>query len=261
MNSSTFEIKYYSLDEARIEIRKRWSDEVLRANVENVLGDKILPGYKFSPKATIWKATISPDNTFTFFMACAAYLNVEPLFLEHHNDKFTSLNEEKRNLGRLFLNQEGKNRVYDICNIQENENKQICDVTLRNGESLVSFYNKLYDFSGYNCMRLDVSNWAKSHGTASDYYYNYLLHFICHGAVFEIFLSDDEDKREVSFTNEVIIPSIKKIKNKFGLDPILLKPYPDHQDAKEDHYWWAFNPTINKHLLDMCVLNNFNLRK
>ena len=261
MTSTISQIKYFSLDEARLEIRKRWNDTQLRNDVEAVLGDRILPGYKDSPKATLWKATISPDNTFDFFIACAAYINIEPVFLEHHFDKFTSLNEEKKNLGRLFLRENGNNKIFDICNIRENENNSIDEVILRNGQKLIDFYNTLFALSGHSCIRMDISGWTKVQGVADNYYYDYLLHFICHGVAFEIFLSDDEDKNEVNFTKEVIIPKIEKIKKTFGLEPIIVKPYPDHQTKKEDFYWWSYNPFINDHLLNLCKVNNFNLKK
>ena len=41
---------YFSLDEAREEIKKRWADEDLRRKVEEELGDKFIPEFKNEPR-------------------------------------------------------------------------------------------------------------------------------------------------------------------------------------------------------------------
>lgn len=254
-------IKYYSLDEAREEIKKRWSNLELKKQIEEELGDDFISSFKDSPKAISWKAVMSPDNSFTFFLSCSTYLNIEPLFFEYLGDKFTSVNEEKKNLGRLFLKENGVEKIFDICNIQENENCSVKDVVLRNKENMVSFYNSLFKYSGYNCNKIDITEWAHKLGTSDDYYYKYLLHFVCHGIAFEMFLDETVDKKESNFTNNVIIPKIQKIKEKYGIEPLIIKPYPSNQDKKEDFYWWSFQPLLNNYLLDVCKNNNFNLKK
>lgn len=44
------DIYYFSLDEAREEIKKRWADEDLRRKVEEELGDKFIPEFKNEPR-------------------------------------------------------------------------------------------------------------------------------------------------------------------------------------------------------------------
>ncbi len=254
-------IRYFSLDEAREEIKKRWNDLELKKRIEEELGSDFITFFKDSPKAISWKAILVPDNSFIFYLSSSAYLNVKPVFCEHLKDKFTSINDEKKNLGRLFLSENNVNKIFDICDIKNNENLLIENVMLRNGLKLTSFYDSLFEFSKYSCSRVDISEWAHKLGSSKDYYYKFLLHYVCHGVLFELFFNEDSDANEMSFTNKIIIPKILEIKNKFGLEPIIIKPYPENQSKTEDFYWWSFPPLLNSYLLKTCEDNSFTIKK
>jgi hypothetical protein len=94
-----------SLDEARVELNRRWHDVALRKRVEAELGDKFLPDFAARPRANSFRQLCSPDNGFAFFYQCAKYLNAEPLISEFHGDLFVNMNEEKKGLGRLRVTQ------------------------------------------------------------------------------------------------------------------------------------------------------------
>ena len=48
MENGEYLIKYFSLDEAREEIKKRWNDVELKKKVEEELGKNFIPFFNFS---------------------------------------------------------------------------------------------------------------------------------------------------------------------------------------------------------------------
>lgn len=110
---------------------------------------------------------------------------------------FVSFNEEKKGLGRLriFL-EDGTRATADIIDFFANEKKQIGEIALKNGKNLIEFHHELFPVGGYSpSIVADNSKWFKMFNRASDYYYYLLLHFVCHGVLFETFIIDLKIKR------------------------------------------------------------------
>jgi hypothetical protein len=240
---------YFSLDEAREELKKRWADTELRKKVEAELGENFIPNFGEKKRAVLTRQICSPDNGFTFFHQCAHYVNAEPYSWEFQGDIFTHLNEEKKGYGRLRLTlEDGTKATVDIMDFHANEKKPLGEAVLKTGEKLVDFHHNLLKNSGYPIDLQDNTNWFRNIGHAADYYYPLLLHFVAHGVLFETFF-DEEDSSENTFTNSIVYPAIEKIKNKFGLTPIILRLYPQDQTDEEDFYWWSYPPEINDQLI------------
>ena len=92
---------YFSLDEAREELKKRWNDVELRKKIEDELGKNFIADFKNNARGILWRSLPSPDNGFTFFYQMAKYAGAKPLLFEYLGDKFVSINEEKKGLCEL----------------------------------------------------------------------------------------------------------------------------------------------------------------
>lgn len=247
---------YVSLDEARVEIKKRWEDVELRKRIEAELGDKFMPAFADEPRAIYFKQVASPDNGFMFYYQCAKYINIKPLAIEYTGDMFFSMNEEKMGLARLRVFQEdGTRTLLDIMKFSENEKLKIKDCTLKTGENLVEFHHQLLEKSGYYVEVIDNTSLYNTLGMATEYYYPMMLHSVAHGVLFESFL-DEGDGLEDEFTKSIVKPTIKKILDKYDLKPIILSIYPSNQDELEDFYWWSYPQNINSYLLNYAKTHN-----
>lgn len=241
---------YVSLDEARASLEERRADPALLRKIEEFVGTNFMPEFKIGPKGVLWKYLLSPDNGFSFFLHQCAYTKVEPLVLEYLGDMFITINEEKKGLGRLRLTlPDGSKEVVDVMDFPPNQRKRMDEVVLKNGETLVDLHHRLLTFSGYQTGLRDQTDWAHAIGRPADYYYPYLAHFIAHGVLFESYLTDDPDEREVAFTREVVAPVMDRLENEFGLRPLIVRLFPEQQNESEDFYWWSYPPHVNEYLL------------
>ncbi|MFA6301047.1 MAG: hypothetical protein WC609_01710 [Candidatus Paceibacterota bacterium] len=255
---------YYSLDEARGEIKRRWKDNNLKKKVEDFLASNFLPGLSTDePRAVLVRSIMSPDNGYDFFYLNAKYLGLKSLLSEYTDDLFIGLSEEKLGLSRIHLLwPDGTKKLADIVNFKEYHGKQLPEVRVVSGESLIDFHHNLFNISQYPTGEIsEVSKYFKSYGKPKDYYPQYLANFICHGVLFENFETNPET-HEYKFTEEVAIPAINFLEKKFGLSPIIVKLYPDNQNKDEDFFWWCYNKNINNSLVDYvnknnCVLKNY----
>ena len=240
------QLKYYSLDEAREEIKKRWNDVELKKKIEEELGQNFIPFFNSDkPRSVLFRQLISPDNGFCFFYQESKYIDVKPTVTEFLDDIFVSFNEEKKGYGRLHTN----DSYIDIIDFHASEKMPIKNIVTKNGENLVDFHHNLIKVSGLDVDIFDVSEWFKSIGKAKDYYYPFLLHYLAHGVLFESFILDEDDEKEYAFTKNVVLPALEKIREKFSLDPIIIKMYPDNQTVEEDKFWWSYPKIIENVLL------------
>lgn len=242
-------INYYQLDEAKKELERRRGQKGLLLKIEEDLNDNFLPFFKNGPISIIWRTIIVPNNSFLFFLSCSEYLGIKPVALEFLGDKFTSVNEDKKKLCKIKIRIEGQYKEIVISDIRKNENKKINEVLLKNDINLVSFYEDLIKYSGLVFKKQDMTGWSQKIGTAKDFYYYFLLHFIIHGILFENFFITSNDKYENLFTKECIIPIINRIKLNYGLDPIIVKIFPETKNDSDELYWWSFPHHINEYLI------------
>jgi hypothetical protein len=252
---------HISLDEAREEIKKRWDNTDLKKAIEEELGTNLIAKFNKKRRAVLWRQLQSPDTGFTFFNQCAHFINSEPLAFEYLGDKFVSVNDEKKEMGRLhlFLDSGFRARV-NIIDFVSNENKPISGIRTITNELLVDFYHSLLEISKYKVNLQDLTGWCNGIGSAEDYYYPFLLHFVAHGVLFETFLSGKGDYYS-GFTENIVFPCIQSIEKKFGLKPLVVKLYPEDQDSKEDFYWWSFPPHVNEHLIKYAESHNLVFNK
>ncbi len=261
MNETNSDNIYFSLDEAREEIKKRWNDVELKKKIEKELGDDFIEEFRKEPRAVLSRYVLLSDNSFVHFFYSSRYVNAKPLHFEYVGDKFTTVNEEKRGLGKIHLQfNDGKKAIIRIMDYKINENRLIKDVVLFSGEKMTTFYNNLFVKFGYNCQSIDTTEWNHGFGKPVDYYYPLFLHFLAHGVLFESFLINSDDENENRFTKEVVLPVMKKIKDKFNLNPIIVKLFPDEQTDEEDFFWWSYPSILNDYLIKYAEDNKLEIK-
>jgi hypothetical protein len=248
---------YVSLDEAREELKKRWNDVELKKRIEEELGDKFMPYFSEVPRSVLFRQICPADNGFEFFFYSAKYVNAEPLVLEYYDDIFVHVNEEKKGLARLRVKlDDGKDAMFDIMDFHANEKKKLGECVLKTGETLLSFHQKLHSLLNYDVEMVDNSSWFKCFENASEYYYYFLLHFMAHGVVFDVFQLE-EDHAEDVFTRNIVFPALEKIEKNFGIKPLIIRLYPENQTDEEDFYWWCYPSDVNVSLIEYA--NNENI--
>lgn len=255
---------YITLDEAREELARRWQDSELKAKIEAELGQHFIPHFKDNPRGVLDQCLVTPGNGFTFFLQCSHYVKCVPLATEYLDDTFISFNEEKAGLGRLraYL-QDGSKVLIDLIDFSLHEKRKFNEVITKSGERLVDFHHNLLTFSKYNIEIENLTDWYRSFGKATDYYYWYLLHFVAHGVVFENFVmeEDEESESETVFTHKVVLPAIASIEQKYGLKPLNVRLYPKQQSDEEDFYWWCYPPYVNKYIIDYAQRHQLPIRQ
>jgi hypothetical protein len=245
------DIKYYSLDEAREEIKKRWNDVELKKKVEKELGEFLFKDLSSEPRAVVFRPIATPDNGISFFINCSQYLNLKPIVLEYLEDKYVVMNEEKRGLTKLRILEKNNVKKYiNIVNSNVEQGKKISDVTTNfsNNLKLVDFHHEMLNNFYPDLEFHDYSKWFGNFNFPKDYYYYLLLNFVAHGVYFELFYIDPNE-REKDFVFNNVLPNLKKIKEKIGLDPIIVKLYPEDQTEQEDFYWFSYQFNIQKYII------------
>ena len=251
---------YFSLDEARAELARRRQNSELCAAVEAELGAHFLPECREQPRAFLSWQLLTPNNGFDFFMQAAHYVGALPFAGEFLGDTFTHGNREKQGWGRLRATDGKCKLIINIFSFQSNDRKMISEVVTHTGESLTDFHHRLLDINGYRIDYSDMTDWYRAIGKPAEYYYPFLLHFVVHGVWFENPVTADD--RENGFANTVIIPAKKRIEERYGLRPLIVRLFPDEetQTEEEDFYWWCYPPRINDYLVRYAKENNLPVR-
>jgi hypothetical protein len=84
---------------------------------------------------------------------------------------------------------------------------------------------------------------------------------VAHGVVFENYLTEEEDASEGTFTNNVVLPAMRRIKDKFGLKPLVIRLCPESQSEEEDFYWKCYPPRINEYILNYAQEHRLPVRE
>ena len=240
---------YLSLDEAREELSRRRRDTELRRAVEAELGEYLLLELRDSPRAVIAQHLATPSNSFLFFYQAASYVGAMPFYGEFHGDTFSASNPNKRSLVSLRVIDGNRKLIVNIASPYGNDGKEIRKVVKNSGKQLVEFHHRLLELSGHHIEHRDMTNWYRHFGKSCDYYYPLLLNFAVHGVLFEYFLNEDEEPSEGIFTKRVVLPAIRKIQDKFGIMPMIIRSLPENQSEEEDFHWLSYPKHLNDYIL------------
>lgn len=210
--------------EAKEEIWKRWNDHALRQEVEAFLGEVPLDMQK-EPRAVLFRQLMTPNYECTQFLDSARALQLKPLGWEYLEDIFLTINKDKAYLGKMRFRSQPINgngiRHRRVIRLNENEKRKFTEIKTLWGENFVDFHHRILTQRITGLQLFDASQWyASKGGKAKEYYEYFMALFICHGILFENFITDE---REREFSLSVVEPSIDKIENRFGIKPLIIQ--------------------------------------
>lgn len=142
---------------------------------------------------------------------------------------------------------QAREKIKKRCNDAELKRKNEAEL----GEK---FPHELFESCQYDLEKYNNQKWIRNIKDVSNYYYLAILHFLAHEVLFGVFFDGD------SFTNDIIIPNFEKIKEKFGVAPVIVRLYPDNQNEEEDFYWRSCPPGVNETIIKYANSNNLNIK-
>lgn len=248
---------YTQLSDAIKELHRRQKDDGLKDKVRSALPAGIPAFMDGKMNIVLFRHIATPNYEIRRFMSAADVLEEHnTVIAEYTADKFTNRNESKYFLGRVCLNK-GLNKkgesIFECQNMidfNSSNSRPISEVSTLTGASLVDFHHRYFEsiFPQFKGSVVDISGWLKKNGaSAKEYYKSFLMLFLRDGILFENFLLDG---KEVSFTNEVIIPCINEITAEFGLKPLIVALAPTEMEI--DKFWFSY-PFEDKDLISRIV--------
>lgn len=230
---------YFSLEEAREEMKKRWNNKELRKKVEESLKGDLPDILKSGPRAVISRHVMSPNFELLNFLRATKEMKFDPVGFEYLNDKFVTKNEDKYYLGKMFfyegLGKKGgvKTSSIKIVDFDSFDGKKILDGKTLSGENFVSVHHTLVSSVLSLENIVDMSEYYARNGGHASRYYKYILSlFISHGVLFENFLLNGF---YTDLTRDIFLPAYKQICVEFGVKPLIVRLVPGERE--EDIYW------------------------
>ena len=242
---------YITLEEAKKEIWVRWNDVTLRKKAEDFIGE--VPGILGKePAAILWRNIATPDIEFLHFLDRVKHINLKPLVLEYLTDKLCTSNSSKLGLGKMAFyhgkNKNGKTVFHykKVIDFIRSDGKPFFEINTLWGENFVDFHHRILEPNSSGVGILDMSSWLRKKGQKAKEYYPYVLGlFVRNGILFENF-SIDGNPRESKFTDEIVMPALEKVKEHFGVKPLIVQLVPQHEIS--DRYWWCYPDYIEKEI-------------
>lgn len=202
---------------------------------------------------------VSPNNECNHFLELSNQVHLKPLGYEYSEDKFCSINQYKFCLCEMpFSRGRSKKRetifhYRKIIDFHKYDGKPFNTIKTLWGENLVDFHHRILFVNLSTIELFDASLWYKANGgIAEGYYQHFMAFFICNGILFENFLLDN---REGTFTNQVVLPAIEKVKTYFGVKPLIVPISP--QDEATDIYWYCYPKWVEKEIAERAGKNDY----
>lgn len=241
---------YTPLSEALKILEERQKDKELVKKIEELLGGDIPECFsKEKHNAVHFRQIATPNFDALWFLDLAQLFDLQPIFFEYYDDKFTSNNEFKHSLAQLRIhNGINKNGDYNkelatIVDFAKYDGKQLKDVLTLWNEPLIDFHRKIFDLYKLpkeNINFFDASNWLHDKGDkAQSYYQAFFLLFMKDGILFENFLLEGS---EGDFSKSIVLPAIEYVYEKTGLKPLIV-PIPP-MDLEDDEHSICYNPLV-----------------
>ncbi|MCX6753315.1 MAG: hypothetical protein NTW62_03175 [Candidatus Nomurabacteria bacterium] len=245
------QIVYTPLSEALRLLEERQKDPVLIARIEELLNGDI-PEVLKNKKCGVFARQVATPNVDTqHFIKITKENNLETILFEYPDDKFTSKNNFKHSLCQIRvhngINKNGNDlfEKINIIDLVKYDGKKIRDIVTLWEEPLIDFHRKLFKHYELpeDLIFHDISGWYDRNGNdASHYYTNFLLLFVCHGILFENFLTSKDS--EGDFTKNIVLPSINEIENLTGVKPLIVPI--SLLDIENEEYWISHPSHIKK---------------
>jgi len=232
---------YTSLDDAAQEIATRAKDTGLKREVEAFV--KVVPEpMRAQPRAWLDRYIASPDHEAFTFLEKARRANLKPLFVESLGDRFHRENTDKLCLAEMVFLDEGHEQAIkrQVINIKRSHMKVFTAIKTSWGGNFVEFHHGLFAHFMSDVERFDASEWFYTQGkNAKEYYPGMLALFVCHGILFEDFITNDDEQR---FADDVVYPAFDEVEKRFGLRPLISRLYSDAELAQP--FPWCYPESV-----------------
>ena len=241
MSSVVVHELYTGLAEATEELSQRRTNDALRSRVEQYFSaHPILPLLSEEPSAVYAPSLVSPNLELLRLLSKSNSLGLPLKLLEYSHDKFVHINYVKRCLGRMTFidDSDGNWRVVerlDVVDFQKAQGKPMHEVMTTSGENLVAFHHRLLRSAVPRAPHVtDFSDWFQSSKSfaAQFPYLRFLGLFLTDGILLANFTTE---KREVLFTEQVVLPAFRKLREDLGVRPLIVPVSPP--DSDDSDYW------------------------
>lgn len=250
---------YTPLEAAWEELQRRRADKELERKVAELLHGDIPAPLRDEPKAVVFRNLITPNYELRRFVSLVnGFGKLKPLFFEYAEDKFTSNNELKRTLGKLyFAHSRGKKGginmdTLNIIDFVASDGQPISSLTTIWNQNFVDFHHEFFE-TRYKEMPeafFDASKWLRSKGsTSAEYYRSFFALFIRNGILFENMMLDE---KELTFAEKIFLPSFLAVYNELGVKPLIVALEPT--EIEGDLFWLCY-PGTDKEFVEAKMYN------
>ena len=233
---------YFSLEQAKQEIHRRWNDKELREKVEKFFNGGIPEIFRDSPTAILGRQIVSPNFEALNFLELAKQIDLAPYCFGYLDDKLVTKNLDKYFLCKMYfdsgIGRNGGKRLSAITVVDFNlwNGKSLREVKTIFGSNFFQFHESLMGALDTKLEFFDASKFLKKNGGQGSLYYQYYLAlFICHGVLFENYLLGGE---YAVYSDQVFSPSYQKVVDMFGVRPLIVRvaPVENEEDVRWRHY-------------------------
>lgn len=245
------------LRESLEEIKNRRKKEELNKKILDFLSNDIpeILLQTEKPKAVLARQVITSNYEIRRFIGIVDGIKeLDPLLLNHSDDKFVTNNPWKYRLGKLsfymgrYKDGYTKKETLNIIDFNKSNGKKIKEIQTIWGQSLEDFHREIFikNYPDQEKNICYISDWFNSRGGCANKYYESLLSlFIQHGILFENFLTDTKEKK---FTEEVFLPAFISCWNQIGYKPLIVPLEPT--DIEGDSFWMHHPYEEKKYVLE-----------
>jgi hypothetical protein len=205
------------------------------------------------PLGVLSRSIASPNYEQLHFLHICRKYNLQPVILEY-NGKFVTFNKEKFYSARMHFSEtptDPTTHKQDLIYINENQGKNMHDISTKWGEKLIDFHHSLFkQIDNVDTpIIINFTDWFNSVRYLDKKYYFYFLSlFLKNAVLFDNY--DLGDKREFDFTVEKIIPSLNEVVDQFQCKPLIFPLVPFEQE--ENYAWLGYpihlRPVVLSHL-------------
>ena len=108
-------------------------------------------------------------------------------------------------------------RYRRVIDLKGCDNDRFCDIATHWGENLVTFHHRLVSQVVPDVRLHDLSEWISDRGSkAINYYPHFLALFICHGVLFENFVTNGSER---VFFQQVVFPALRAVESRLTTPP------------------------------------------
>ncbi len=251
---TSLEQLYLPLEEAVSILHTRLSDKNPCSNddLSIFLGSR--------PHAVIFRQLATPNYESALFVDLARAYNLQPLFIEFHEDRFLTRNPIKCALARMRFSP-GPESMTSTTNVTRRvvdmpsaDGRRFCDIFTVWHQPLSAFHHELLyavpHFAGITT--IDASRWFHSHGGHSHEYYAPFLGLFYNAILFEDFLLTPEEK---PFTEDIVLPAFDAALSCLRVPPLITRISPKHNAEKAE---WFHYPQALLSEVDIRLQTRYN---